>query len=100
MIKYLKEKDDLVLYNSYNLGGYLIYKDISVFIDSRADIYIDCNFNDVCQIEKGYQPDLLEKYNFNTFVIENKSGAYSYLKNNNNYELYMQDENNSLFIKK
>lgn len=100
MIQYLREKDDLVLYNSYNLGGYLIYKDISVFIDSRADIYIDCNFNDVCQIEKGYQPDLLEKYNFNTFVIENKSGAYSYLKNNNNYELYMQDENNSLFIKK
>lgn len=100
MIQYLKEKENLVLYDSYNLGGYLIYKDISVFIDSRADIYIDCNFNDVCQIEKGYQPDLLEKYNFNTFVIENKSGAYSYLKNNNNYELYMQDENNSLFIKK
>lgn len=100
MIQYLKEKENLVLYNSYNLGGYLIYKDIPVFIDSRADIYIDCNFNDVCQIEKGYQPDLLEKYNFNAFIIENKSGAYSYLKNNDNYELYMQDENNSLFIKK
>lgn len=100
MIQYLKEKENLVLYNSYNLGGYLIYKDISVFIDSRADIYINCNFSDVCQIEKGYQPNLLEKYNFNTLIIENKSGAYSYLKNNDNYELYMQDKNNSLFIKK
>lgn len=100
MIQYLKEKENLVLYNSYNLGGYLIYKDISVFIDSRADIYINCNFSDVCQIEKGYQPNLLEKYNFNTLIIENKSGAYSYLKNNDNYELYMQDKNNSLFIRK
>ena len=100
MIQYLKEKENLVLYNSYNLGGYLIYKDIPVFIDSRADIYINCNFSDVCQIEKGYQPNLLEKYNFNTLIIENKSGAYSYLKNNDNYELYMQDKNNSLFIKK
>ena len=100
MIKYLKEKENLVLYNSYNLGGYLIYKDIPVFIDSRADIYINCNFSDVCQIEKGYQPNLLEKYNFNTLIIENKSGAYSYLKNNDNYELYMQDKNNSLFIRK
>ena len=100
MIKYLKEKENLVLYNSYNLGGYLIYKDIPVFIDSRADIYINCNFSDVCQIEKGYQPNLLEKYNFNTLIIENKSGAYSYLKNNDNYELYMQDKNSSLFIKK
>lgn len=100
MINYLQEKENLVLYNSYNLGGYLIYKDIPVFIDSRADIYIDCNFSDVCQIEKGYQPDLLEKYNFNTLIIENKSRAYSYLKNNNNYELYIQDDNNSLFIKK
>ena len=100
MIQYLKEKENLVLYNSYNLGGYLIYKDIPVFIDSRADIYINCNFSDVCQIEKGYQPNLLEKYNFNTLIIENKSGAYSYLKNNDNYELYIQDKNNSLFIKK
>lgn len=100
MIQYLKEKENLVLYNSYNLGGYLIYKDIPVFIDSRADIYVNCNFSDVCQIEKGYQPNLLEKYNFNTLIIENKSGAYSYLKNNDNYELYMQDKNNSLFIKK
>ena len=100
MIQYLKEKENLVLYNSYNLGGYLIYKDIPVFIDSRADIYINCNFSDVCQIEKGYQPNLLEKYNFNTLIIENKSGAYSYLKNNDNYELYMQDKNNSLFIRK
>lgn len=100
MIQYLKEKENLVLYNSYNLGGYLIYKDIPVFIDSRADIYINCNFSDVCQIEKGYQPNLLEKYNFNTLIIENKSGAYSYLKNSDNYELYMQDKNNSLFIRK
>ena len=100
MIQYLKEKENLVLYNSYNLGSYLIYKDIPVFIDSRADIYINSNFSDVCQIEKGYQPDLLEKYNFNTLIIENKSEIYFYLKNNDNYELYMQDKNNSLFIKK
>ena len=34
MITYLK-KEKSILYNSYELGGYLIYQDIPVFIDGR-----------------------------------------------------------------
>lgn len=97
IIEYLKKKDNIILYNSYNLGGYLIYKDIPVFIDSRADIYIDSILCDACQIEKGKKTKLLEDYPFNTFLVEKKSGAYLYLKNNSKYKLLLQDKNNSLF---
>jgi hypothetical protein len=29
------------VYNSYNWGGYLIWRDIPVFVDGRADVYGD-----------------------------------------------------------
>ena len=31
--------DDVKLYNEYNFGSYLIFKDIKVYIDSRSDLY-------------------------------------------------------------
>ena len=31
--------NDVRLYNEYNYGSYLLYKNIPVFIDSRADLY-------------------------------------------------------------
>ena len=40
--KYIKDNIDISsmrLYNEYNYGSYLLYKDIPVFIDSRADLY-------------------------------------------------------------
>lgn len=42
MVKYMKENlemDKVRLYNEYDFGSYLIYKDIPVFIDSRSDLY-------------------------------------------------------------
>lgn len=40
--KYIKENLDVSqirLYNEYNYGSYLLYQDVPVFIDSRADLY-------------------------------------------------------------
>ena len=31
--------DNIKLFNEYNYGSYLLYQDIPVFIDSRADLY-------------------------------------------------------------
>lgn len=98
MINYLKAEDNMILYNSYNLGGYLIYQGIPVFVDGRADMYIDSILSDVCQIEKGRNSSILKNYSFNTFLVENTSGAYIYLKNNSEYQLLLQDKNNSLFL--
>lgn len=99
MITYLK-KEKSILYNSYELGGYLIYQDIPVFIDGRADLYIDTILCDSCQIEQGKNPKLLEKYPFDTFVVKNHTKVESYLKENQKYELKLKDQKNSLYILK
>lgn len=41
------------LYNDYNYGSYLLYRDIPVFIDSRADLYSP-EFNKDCTIFSDY----------------------------------------------
>jgi hypothetical protein len=42
-LAYIEEHDlvDQRIYNSYNWGGYLIWSDIPVYIDGRADVYMD-----------------------------------------------------------
>ena len=43
-IKQNLDLEEIKLYNEYNFGSYLLFKDIPVFIDSRADVY-DPQFN-------------------------------------------------------
>lgn len=99
MINYIKNEDDIVLYNSYNLGGYLIYKDVKVFVDGRADLYIDSILCDVCDIEKNGNFKKLDNYSFNTYIVQNDTNIYNYLNDSNKYELIMSDKYNSLFKK-
>ena len=54
----------------------------------------------MCKIEKNKNYKILDKYNFNTFLVENKSKLYIYLNNNDKYKLILNDSNNSLFIVK
>ena len=47
-VEYIKNNLDvnnIKLFNEYNFGSYMLFNDISVFIDSRADVY-DPAFND------------------------------------------------------
>lgn len=99
MIHYLKQ-DNITLYNSYDLGGYLIYKGIPVFIDGRADLYVETILCDVCEIEQGKNTKLLDKYPFNTFLVQNHSKIEFYLRNNPKYQLKLKDKENSLYILK
>ena len=67
--EYIKENLDvekIKLYNEYNFGSYLLFKDVPVFIDSRADVY-DPEFNG------------LDKDIFKDFI--NLSGACSDYEN-------------------
>ena len=100
MINYIKDNKDLKLYNSYDLGGYLIYKDINVFIDGRADMYLDTIFCDACKIEKGKNVKVINKYDFDMLIVLNGTKIKKYLKNNDNYTLVLSDKHNSLFVKK
>jgi len=71
--KYVKEHIDInkmKLFNEYNFGSYLLYQDVPVFIDSRADVY-DPAFN-------GWEDDI-----FNDFL--NISDANNYEEKFNHY---------------
>ena len=91
IINYLKDNKVERLYNTYDLGGYLIYKDIKPFIDGRADMYVDNIFTDVCYIEKGIDFNLINNYDFDYYLVYKNSKTNQYLKDNN-YEVIIEND--------
>lgn len=53
-IKNNLDVEEIKLFNEYNFGSYLLYNDIPVFIDSRADVY-DPQFN-------GWEDDIFRDF--------------------------------------
>ena len=82
MVEFIKESGSERLYNEYNVGGYLVYQDINVFIDGRADIYTPINFQDYLDISSvNHKIDsLLLEYNFDYLLVGSKSTLNQYLK--------------------
>jgi len=109
MIEAVKTLNAEHLYNDYDLGGYLIYHDIEVFVDSRADLYTKHNLKDAINLMSLRRVDasklsdifdveaILNKYEFDAFIIKNSRPLYSYLSTNDKYELVLEDHNISLF---
>lgn len=91
-IEAIKNNPTERMYNDYNLGEALIYNDISVFFDARADMYLQQNiFADGISlgnlVQKNTDADtqyvdvetLIEKYDFDSVLILKKRALYSYL---------------------
>lgn len=99
IIDYIKEKSPERLFNFYDYGGYLIYNDIKVFIDGRADMYSKYNFSDAIDIQnRGYEY-LLNGYNFDMFVIPNNIALNIHLSTNDKYVLVKQMDNVVIYEK-
>lgn len=99
MISIIKKEKPKRLFNSYDDGGYLISKDIRVFIDGRADLYSKYNYKDYINISNNINTKkLINKYKFDYFLVNNKYKINDYLKNNN-YTIILKD-NNSILYKK
>lgn len=84
----------------YDYGGELIYNDISVFIDGRADLYSKYNYKDYLKISKleGNFNKMIEKYDFDYFLVDKKYPINNYLKDNLKYvEIY--SKGNTVFYK-
>lgn len=107
-VKYIKKNLDinnLRLYNQYNFGSYLLFNDIPVFIDSRADLYSK-EFNKGITIHddfyklstvKVYYEDIFKKYKIN-YCLTNKDDKLDILlSHNNNYNLVYSDDNFVLY---
>ncbi len=59
-------------FNSYTWGGYMIWRDMSVFIDGRADVYGDEfveRYVDVAGAKEGWR-DLLDEYDVEYVLLE------------------------------
>lgn len=108
--KYLKENLDvnsIRLFNEYNFGSYLLFEDVPVFIDSRADVY-DPQFNkweddifrdfiNIADLNTNYE-DKLEHYGITHLLIYKKSLLSKMLtKDSDNYKELYSDDNFIIF---
>lgn len=92
--------DKAKIYNEYNFGSYMLYKNIPVFIDSRAELYSpEFNedtyvFDDFLNINNigMYYEDGIEKYGITHLLIYKNSKLNMFVSRNNKYkELYKDD---------
>lgn len=104
-IEIIKRDDPKRIFNDYNLGEALIYNDIPVFFDSRADLFaqnnimvdgISLSFLEPAGNSLGDSfvnvEELIEKYRFDAILILKGRPLFSYLMNNpKDFELVYDD---------
>ena len=103
-VKYIKSNlniNNIRLYNQYNYGSYILFSDIKVFIDSRADLYdkvFNNNINvfeddcDIEQLAKDYE-EIFDKYKISHLLIKKDMQLYQAIRHDNNYKVLYEDEN-------
>ena len=99
------DKSTMRLFNEYNFGSYLLYKDIPVFIDSRADVYDpafngweDDIFGDFISLmdANGYE-EKFEHYKITHLLIYKNSNLDKVLQKDWNYKELYSDSNFILY---
>lgn len=107
-IKYLKENidiDNMLLYNEYDFGSYLMYNDLKVFIDSRCDLYTkqfnDLKydiFDDFINMANLYQ-ERFDYYGITHILIYQTNPLSELLKDDLNYKLLYADDYYEIYEK-
>ena len=99
--------NNIKLYNEYNFGSYLLFREIPVFIDSRADLYSP-EFNPGVEIFNDYidlsglniddVEERLDKYGITHMLMFKTSKLKRYVEQNKEeYILLYEDDNFCLF---
>lgn len=100
-VEYIKDNidiDNMRIFNDYNFGSYLLFNDIKVFIDSRADLYtkpfskLDYDIFDDYMYSPGNYPEKFDFYGITHVLIYKISGLYDVIKNDDNYTLLYEDD--------
>lgn len=102
-ISYIKKIKPKRLFNLYDYGGELIYNDIKVFIDGRADLYSSGDiFRDYIDISYlvGDFNSLLTKYNFDYYLVEKDCRLDYYFKYNDKFKIIYMNGNIKIYEKK
>ena len=102
LVDVIKREKPNHLFNMYDYGGELIFNDIKVFIDGRADLYSKYNYKDYINIStsKGDYVKLFNKYDFDYCLVNKNYSINTYLKYNNEYEVIYNNKNILLYKKR
>ena len=110
MVDYVKNDPSERLFNDYNYGETLIYNNVEVFFDARADLYAQKNImrdgvgllylqqtsknstEKYIDVEK-----MIDKYDFDGFLISKSRPLYVYLLNADGYELVYETSDAGYF---
>lgn len=109
-IDYVKKDNPKRLFNDYNFGETLIYNDIPVFIDSRADVYKGDMIRDYTCLrfssyanskydKKTYMDEIINKYQFDAFLIEPTSALLPYLYSHSDKYKIVYESDEAIYIK-
>lgn len=92
------------MFNSYNFGGYLIYRlpDRPVFVDGRTDLYGDRflaeDYMPTAQAEPGWQ-ETLDRYDIAVVVMENESHLAEALREDPGWVEDYHDDVAAIFVR-
>jgi hypothetical protein len=97
----IKEQKPQRLLNDYGWGGYLIYNNIPVFIDGRADMYSKNIFPEYLAVVNvgTYTKKIINKYNFDMVIIPAGSTLDVYLSEWSDYQNIYRDDTTVLYKK-
>ena len=101
VIDFIHKEKPKRLFNMYDYGGELIYHNINVFIDGRADLYGKYNYKDYLKIvylNKNID-NLLDKYSFDYLIIDTSYPIYTYMNNNTKYSSVFINKNYVVYKK-
>lgn len=112
MVTYVKSNPATRLFNDYDYGGELIYNDVEVFFDARADLFAQKNIlkdgigllmlvqTDTDDSGKDFDPNsIIDKYGFDGFLISKSRPLYSYLMNDDEYVLEFESGGAAYFVR-
>lgn len=106
--EYIKENIDLNtarIYNHFNFGSYMEFKDIPTFIDSRSEVYCR-EFSNVDILEDFAKFDIyreltademVEKYGITHFVFKTYNSNATSMKNDDKYNMIYDDGSFCIF---
>ena len=104
--EYIKDNLDysnIRLLNEYNYGSYLLFNDIKVFIDSRADLYTK-EFNKTKDIFEEYMLgdyfNIINTYDITHIIAKKDDDLDEFANSLNNYQLIYEDGYFNIYSKK
>ncbi len=108
-VKWLKDNvnvKEMRLFNDFNYGSYLLFEDIPVFIDGRADVYdpvfngkeddVFLDYMQASSLQVWYE-DVFKKYDVTHIITVTNSQLDIYLQRNIDYKNMYNDGTFSIY---